>query len=71
MSICAIINIIKNIRRTDKMKKIYPAIKQITTDWNDIISEAISHNELETFNSILDKILQKSIEISEKQEENI
>ena len=54
---------------TDKMKDIYTDIRQITINWNNTIAEAISREELETFNLILDKILEKSIEITEKQED--
>lgn len=53
---------------TEKMNNIYLRIKKITQSWNEIISEEISPEELEAFNNTLDKILKKSIEISEKTE---
>ncbi len=54
---------------THKMKDIYPKIREITLGWNTIISEEISSEELEAFNSMLDKILAKFISISGGKEE--
>lgn len=52
---------------TDKLKNIYPDVRDVTLSWNNMISEAISKEELESFNTILDKILEKSIDFSEKE----
>lgn len=55
---------------TEKMKDIYPKIREITLSWNTMISEEISSEEMEAFNTTLDKILEKSICISEEAEED-
>jgi len=52
---------------TEKLKEVYPVIRDITLGWNNIIAQAITEDELEKFNTILDKILEKSIEINSKE----
>ncbi len=48
---------------TQKMLDILPEVKKITLDWNTLIAEGISAEELEIFHSVLDRMLDKSREI--------
>ena len=53
---------------TRKLKSVYPTIRDITQQWNSMIADAISEEELENFNRILDKIMEKSIGINSEKE---
>jgi len=48
---------------TEKMTDALTEIKEITKNWNSILAEGISKEELETFHNILGKMLDKSIDI--------
>ena len=41
---------------TEKMTNILPEIKKISQEWNSLITKDISDNELEIFNTVLDKM---------------
>lgn len=41
---------------TQKMLAVYPQIKQIVIDWNNYLTEGFSKEEMEIFQSVLDKI---------------
>ncbi|MBE6632502.1 MAG: MarR family transcriptional regulator [Ruminococcaceae bacterium] len=48
---------------TEKMLGIFPEIKRITFEWNRLVAEGISEEELGIFHRILDKMLERSAEI--------
>ena len=48
---------------TEKMTEALTEIKSITKEWNSLLSEGISEEELELFHSIMDRMLEKSIDI--------
>lgn len=49
---------------TEKMLKLHPEVVKITKKWNSLLADGISEEELKIFHSILDKMLDKSIEIA-------
>lgn len=51
---------------TQKMFDIQGEVIAITKEWNSRLAEGIDENELQIFHDILDKMLAKSIEISEE-----
>ncbi len=48
---------------TQKMLDILPEVVKITSEWNLLMAEGISEEELAVFNSIMDKMLEKSMKI--------
>lgn len=48
---------------TQKMLDILPEVMKITSEWNALMAEGISEEELEVFHSIMDKMLEKSMKI--------
>ena len=48
---------------TQKMLDILPEVTDITKTWNEMVAQDISREELELFHRILDKMLDKSMEI--------
>ncbi|MBE6533708.1 MAG: MarR family transcriptional regulator [Ruminococcaceae bacterium] len=55
---------------TDKMLKILPEVKNASYEWMSLLSEDINQEELEIFNSVLERMENRAREIIEKQEEN-
>ena len=55
---------------TKKALAILPEIKKATLDWMNLLSEGISEEELEIFNSVLMKMQDKAREIIDIQEGN-
>lgn len=55
---------------TDKMLAVLPEIKAASVEWMALLSEDIPQNELEVFNTVLEKMEAKSRKILESQEEN-
>lgn len=48
---------------TEKMHEIYPEVVRITREWNVLVAEDVSEEELNVFHKVLDKMLVKSREI--------
>lgn len=48
---------------TDKMLEVLPEVKRIGAEWNSLISERISEEELIVFNSVLERIEARAREI--------
>lgn len=48
---------------TQKMLDILPEVVKITQEWNSLVAEGITTEELDLFHRILDKMLEKSTEI--------
>ena len=48
---------------TDKMTEAYPALKAIAAEWNALISEGISEEDMAVFNAVLEKIEARAKEI--------
>ncbi len=48
---------------TQKMLDILPEVAKITQEWNSLVAEGITAEELDLFHRILDKMLEKSTEI--------
>ena len=55
---------------TEKMLCILPEIKAASMDWMTLLSEGIPQDELDIFNSVLERMQSKAREIIESQEEN-
>ena len=55
---------------TEKMLSVLPEVKKASAEWMKLLSEDIPQDELEIFNSVLERMQQKAREIIEKQEEN-
>lgn len=48
---------------TKKMLDIHPDVVEITKEWNKLLAEGITEEELEIFHSVLDKMFEKSTQI--------
>lgn len=46
---------------TEKMLSLHSEVVEITKDWNSLIAEGVSEEELSVFHSVLDRILERSI----------
>ena len=58
---------------TQHMLDLYPEVVHITKEWNALVSEDVTEEELKVFHRVLDKMLEKSKAIvygEEKQNEN-
>ncbi len=53
---------------TEKALKILPEIKKASNEWMILLSEGIPKDELEIFDSVLERMQEKAREIVEKQE---
>ena len=53
---------------SDKMKAALPEIKNASIEWMELLSEGIPENELEIFDSVLNRMQEKARKIIEKQE---
>ena len=54
---------------TEKMLSVLPEIKKASLEWIELLSEGIPKEELEIFNSVLDRMQEKAREIIEKGED--
>lgn len=54
---------------TEKMLDVLPRVKNASMQWMELLSEGIPQEELDIFNSVLDRMQNKAREIIEKQEE--
>lgn len=59
-----------SIYPTEKMLSVLPEIKQASVEWMTLLSEGIPQDELDIFNSVLERMQTRAREIIEKQEEN-
>ena len=48
---------------TDKMKDAYPAVKSLSAEWNALISDGISEEDMKVFDAVLEKIEARAKEI--------
>lgn len=48
---------------TEKMLELHPEVVRITREWNVLVAEGISEEELAVFHRVLDKMVDKSREI--------
>lgn len=48
---------------TDKMLGAHSEVKAITQEWNGLLAEGVTEEELEIFHKILDRMLDKSVEL--------
>ncbi len=55
---------------TEKMLAVLPEIKTASLEWMTLLSEGIPQDELDTFNSVLERMQARAREIIEKQEES-
>lgn len=46
---------------TQKMLDIHPEVVRITMEWNSLISEGIPEEEMAVFQSVLDKLIERSV----------
>ena len=54
---------------TDKMLAVLPEIKTASLEWMTLLSDGIPKDELDIFNSVLERMQEKAREIIESQEE--
>ena len=55
---------------TEKMLAVLPEIKKASNEWMTLLSEGIDQEELEIFNSVLERMQKRAREIISQQEEN-
>lgn len=55
---------------TNKMLTVLPEIKDASREWMTLLSDGIPQDELDTFNSVLERMQKRAREIIENQEEN-
>lgn len=55
---------------TEKMLTVLPEVKNVSIEWMTLLSEGIPKEELEIFDSVLERMQNRAREIIEKQEEN-
>ncbi|MBR0449316.1 MAG: MarR family transcriptional regulator, partial [Clostridia bacterium] len=55
---------------TEKMLSVLPEIKKVSIEWVELISDGIAENELEIFNSVLERMQSRAREIVQNQEDN-
>ena len=55
---------------TEKMLAVIPEIKKASAEWMALLSEDIPQNELDIFNSVLNRMQDKAREITQSQEES-
>ena len=53
---------------TAKMMNIHSEVVSITKEWNSLIADGISEEELAVFNGVLDRMLERSIELTYSKE---
>ncbi len=46
---------------SDKMLEIYPRVKNITREWNELLAEGISEGELEAFRRVLSLMYERAV----------
>lgn len=59
-----------SVHPTEKMLAILPEIAAASAEWTALLSEGIPEEELNIFNSVLERMQARAAEIIEKQEEN-
>jgi hypothetical protein len=52
------------------MLAVLPEVKDASAEWMTLLSEGIPEDELDIFNSVLERMQERAREIIEKQEEN-
>ena len=55
---------------TPKMIEVLPEVKKASEEWMQLLSDGIAPEELEVFNSVLERMQERARKIIEKQEEN-
>ena len=55
---------------TQKMLDVLPEIENASVDWMQLLSDGIPQDELDVFNSVLERMQEKAREIIKSQEEN-
>lgn len=60
---------ITKVYPTEKMLDIFPSVKKITMDWNDYLSEALTPDEFEQFQSILERLTEKAADYMKGRED--
>ena len=59
-----------SVHPTEKMLAVLPEINKASGEWMTLLSEGIAQEELDIFNSVLDRMQERAREIIAKQEEN-
>jgi DNA-binding MarR family transcriptional regulator len=58
------------VHPTEKMREVYLELRQASFEWRVLLSEGISEEELEVFDSVLRRMEARALEIIESQEES-
>ena len=59
-----------SVHPTEKMLSILPAIKKVSIEWMDLLSEGIEEGELAVFNSVLERMQEKARAMIDQEEES-
>lgn len=59
-----------SVHPTEKMLSVLPEIREASAEWMTLLSEGVSQEELDIFNSVLEHMESKAREIIQAQEEN-
>lgn len=51
---------------TDKLLELLPQVRQMAREWNTYLTEEISEAEMEVFQQVLDRIVERATEYAEK-----
>ena len=57
-----------SVHPTDKALGVLPEIRQASREWRDKLAEGISNEEMEIFNSVLERMEKRAREITQSQE---
>ena len=57
-----------SVHPTEKMLAVRPEVRKASAEWRDLLAEGISDEEMETFNSVLERMEKRARAIIEKQE---
>ena len=58
-----------SVHPTPKMLDVLPSVKRVSREWMEQLSDGIPSEELQIFNSVLERMEARAREITEKQEE--
>ena len=58
-----------SVHPTPKMLDVLPSVKRVSREWMEQLSDGIPSDELQIFNSVLERMEARAREITEKQEE--
>jgi DNA-binding MarR family transcriptional regulator len=58
------------VHPTEKMREVYLELRQASFEWRVLLSEGISEEEFAVFDSVLERMEARALEIIERQDES-